>query len=330
MRAAVFHAVGDIRIEPREVPEPGKGEVLVRVAACGICGTDRHILHGEFDVVPPIIIGHEYSGEITAVGPDVTDFRVGERVAMDPNMPCGVCRPCQRGQVHLCDNLTALGVNYDGGFAEYSVVPTAQCYKLPEHVSLLEGSLAEPLACCLRGIQQAHIQPGDRVAVIGGGAIGQILAQLARLTGAGKLVLSDLIEERRSMAEQLGYVDETVDPHTSDALLGWADVVLEAVGSVTTTQQALQWAAPGATIVWFGVTPPGDMAAIEPNLVFRKELTIRGARINPFTHTRAIAMLDSGRLNLEPLITKRISLDELPGFLAAAPGKDTKTVVIPA
>jgi threonine dehydrogenase-like Zn-dependent dehydrogenase len=137
------------------------------------------------------------------------------------------------------------------------------------------------------------------------------------------------------MAETLGYVDAVIDPTRQDpldasgSLAGGADIVLEAVGSVPTTQQAVAWAAPGATIVWFGVTPPGQMAAVEPNLIFRRELTIRGARINPFTHSRAVAMLGSGKLNLELLITRRVSLDELPGVLQTPPGRDTKTVVAP-
>jgi L-iditol 2-dehydrogenase len=335
MRAAVFYGIGDLRIEERPMPGVGTNQVLVKVAACGICGTDRHIFHGEFDTVPPVVIGHEYAGVVVDVGSGVTGLRVGDHIALDPNMSCGICRPCRRGQVHLCENLTAVGVNFDGGFAEYSLVPHSQCYLLPPQTSLLEGALTEPLACCLRGIEQAHICPGDSVVVIGGGAIGQILAQLARMNGAGRLVLSDPIPARRTMALQLGYVDAVVDPMHEDPLLadgalpGGADIVLEAVGSVATTQQAIAWAAAGATIVWFGVTPPGQMASVEPNLIFRRELTIRGARINPFTHSRAVAMLGSGRLKLQPLITRQISLEELPAALQMPPGQDTKTVVVP-
>ncbi|MHB1356723.1 MAG: zinc-dependent alcohol dehydrogenase family protein [Anaerolineae bacterium] len=335
MRAAVFYGIGDLRVEERPIPTVGSNQVLVKVAACGICGTDRHIFHGEFDTVPPVVIGHEYAGQVVEVGSGVSGIRAGDHVALDPNMACGICRPCRRGQVHLCENLTAVGVNFDGGFAEYSLVPLSQCYLLPTHISLLEGALTEPLACCLRGIEQAQIHSGDSVVVIGGGAIGQILAQLARMNGAGRLVLSDPIPARRAMALQLGYVDAVIDPVSEDplqangALAGGADIVLEAVGSVATTQQAVAWAAAGATIIWFGVTPPGQMASVEPNLVFRRELTIRGARINPFTHSRAVAMLGSGRLKLQPLITRQISLDELPTALETPPGQDTKTVVVP-
>ncbi|MHB1293470.1 MAG: zinc-dependent alcohol dehydrogenase family protein [Anaerolineae bacterium] len=334
MKAAVFYGPGDLRVQQEADPHAGPGQVLVRVHACGICGTDRHIYHGEFDTKPPVIIGHEYTGQVLAVGEDVHDIVVGSYVALDPNMPCGVCRPCQRGKIHMCENLRAIGVDMDGGFAELSVVPRSQCYPLPASVSPLEGAMVEPLACCLRGIDQANVQAGDTVAVIGGGAIGLMLAQLARLRGAAHLVLSDPVPTRRQMALALG-VDAVVDPGSANPLApggvleGGADVVIEAVGSVPTTRQAVAWAARGGTVLWFGVTPPGLKVEIEPNEIFVKELTIRGARINPFTHSRAISLLASGQVKVAPLITRQIRLDELPAVLDTAPGEDIKTVVVP-
>lgn len=334
MRAAVFYAPGNLSVQECPNPQVGPHDVLLRVAGCGICGTDRHIFHGEFATEPPVIIGHEYAGQVIAVGSQVTDLHVGEFVAIDPNMPCGICRPCQRGQIQLCQNLSALGVNRAGGFAELSVAPRAQCYRLPPTISPLAGAMAEPVACCVRGIDQADIQAGDTVAVIGGGAIGQILAQLARLRGAVRVLLSDPLAARREMALELG-VDQVIDPLSEDplapggALDGGADVVIEAVGSTATTAQAVAWAAPGATVLWFGVTPPGQTVPVEPNLVFSKELTIRGARINPFTHSRALDLLGSGQLQVEPLITRRITLDELPQVLRKGVGQDIKIMVVP-
>ncbi|MBN1401845.1 MAG: zinc-dependent alcohol dehydrogenase family protein [Anaerolineae bacterium] len=340
MRAAVVYGPGDLRIIEREVPRVGAGDLLMRVAACGICGTDRHIFHGDFDAHPPVILGHEYAGEVVAVGRAVTDLAPGARVVVDPNIVCGTCRPCRRGQVHLCENLRALGVDLDGGFAELCLVPRAQCYPLPEGVSLVAGAMTEPLACCLHGLDRAGIRAGDTVAVIGGGAIGLMLAQLARLAGAARVVLSDPLPARREMALELG-ADAALDPGTCEhplapgsALSGGADVVIEAVGSAATTAQAIDWAAPGATVLWFGVTPPGDTVAVEPNLVFRKELTILGACINPHTHARALALLASGRVLVAPLITRSVDLEALPELLAghgpaAGSGDDIKTVVCP-
>lgn len=334
MKAAVFYGVGDLRVEDRAEPVAGPGEVVLRVSACGICGTDRHIMHGEFHTVPPVVIGHEFAGTVEEVGEGVTDLAPGDRVAIDPNMPCGTCRPCRRGQIHLCENLRALGVDVDGGFAERCAVPRAQCYRLPNGVPLEDGAMTEPLACCVRGIDRAGVRPGDTVAVIGGGAIGQLLAQLARISGAANLVLSDPVAARREMALSSG-VDAVVDPTREDplapggALEGGADVVIEAVGSAPTTAQAVDWAAPGATVLWFGVTPPGITIPVEPNRIFVKELTIAGARINPFTHSRALALLGSGQVRVGHLITRQIALDDLPAVLERPTGDDVKTVVVP-
>jgi L-iditol 2-dehydrogenase len=334
MKAAIFHGTGRIEIAEVPVPEPGPDDVIVRVGACGICGTDRHIFHGEFTTQPPVIIGHEYAGVITATGAEVATLQVGDRVAIDPNMSCGTCAPCRRGQIHMCSHLRALGVDTDGGFAEYSRVPQAQCYRLPDRLGLLEGAMTEPVACCVHGMDLAGVRSGDTVAVIGGGAIGQIMAQLARLQGAGRVVVSDLSATRREMALTLG-ADTVIDPLAQDPLCAGglleegAQVVIEAVGSARTNAQALDWAAPGGTVLWFGVTPPDQTVTVSPNLIFEKELTIRGARINPFTHARALALLGSGRLTVSPLITQRATLDELPALLAAGPDDHIKTVIVP-
>lgn len=334
MRAAVFEAPGKIAVRECPIPTPGDDEVLIRVAACGICGTDRHIMHGEFATRPPVIIGHEYAGTVVAVGARVTDLHAGDAVAVDPNIVCGECRPCLRGQVHMCRNLTALGVNRDGGFAEYAVAPRKQCHRLPNGMALRDGALVEPLACCVHGSDLAGVRPGDRVAVIGAGAIGQLLAQLARLSGAATVLVSDTVAERRELAVSLG-ADVAWDPTRGDPtqpggpLEGGADVVIEAVGSRATNRQAIEWAAPAGTVLWFGVTPPGHTVEVEPNLIFEKELRIQGARINPFTHSRAVALLAGRRVQVAPLITLEIALEALPDELAHPSPNQTKIVVVP-
>lgn len=334
MQAVVFRGAHRVRAEERVRPEVGPGQVLVRVRACGVCGTDRHIYEGEFPATPGVVLGHEYAGEVVEVGPGVSDLVPGQRVAVDPNIACGICRPCRMGKVHLCENLTALGVNYDGGFAEYSLVPRAQLYPFSGGLEWAEAAMVEPVACCLHGIDLAGIRGGERVLVIGGGAIGQIHAQLARLSGAGCVALSDPVLSRRELARELG-VDILLDPSTQSldemraALDGGADVVIEAVGSAATAEQSIALAARGGTVIWFGVAAPEARSAVSPYDIYRREITVRGSFVNPFTHERALALLAGGRLRVGPLITRRIGLDEVLAVLAAPARDDLKVVAIP-
>lgn len=208
--------LGDQRIEtrPLALPEPGEGQVLVKVSACGVCGTDVHIFHGgkgSAEVEPPVILGHEFSGRIVKIGDGVTGLEIGQLVTIDPNIYCGRCRPCRRGQKQMCHHMRAVGVNMDGGFADACLVPYAQCVPVAQDVDPELAALAEPLACCLHGIDRAGIRPGENVLVIGGGTIGQIMLQLARLAGAAKVLLSEPVEKRRALAVQLG-ADAAIDP----------------------------------------------------------------------------------------------------------------------
>lgn len=217
---------------------------------------------------------------VCAVGDGVTGIGVGERVAVDPNNACGQCSYCRRGRVNLCKNLDPIGVTRDGGFAEYCRVPAAQVYPLPDSVSFEEGALMEPLACAVRGIQMAEIEPGDTVAVLGGGPMGGLLIQLARIRGAGKIFLSEPIPKRRDIALSLG-ADMAVNPLQDDvrrALLSLdpegADVVFEAAGLAATAEQSLHLAKRGGKVIFFGVVPPAEKVEVSPYLINENELTI--------------------------------------------------------
>ncbi|MGQ9681763.1 MAG: zinc-dependent alcohol dehydrogenase family protein [Anaerolineae bacterium] len=334
MQAIVYRRPGVVGVEEREVGVPGPGQVLVRVHACGVCGTDRHIYHGEFPATEGVVLGHEYAGEVVAVGEGVTDLQPGMRVAVDPNIVCGRCRTCRAGKVHLCENLTALGVNYDGGLAEFSLAPRNQLYPFGGGLDWAEAAMAEPLACCLHGSDLAGIQPGMSVLVIGGGAIGLLHVQLARLSGAARVTVSDPLPARRELALSLG-ADAVLDPcglsaeQMPAALDGGADVVIEAVGSPATAALSVQAAAAGGTVIWFGVAAPAAQAALLPHDVYRREITIRGSFVNPFTHSRALALLESGRVQVAPLISRRVPLGDVPAVLAAPATDDIKTVAVP-
>lgn len=300
----------------RADPVPERGEVLVKVKACGICGTDVHIFHGNYQVKYPLIPGHELSGEVCAVGEGVTGISVGDRVAVDPNNACGQCSYCRQGRVNLCKNLNPIGVTRDGGFAEYCRVPAVQIYLLPDSVSFEQGALMEPLACALRGIQMAEIAPGDTVAVLGSGTMGGLLLQLARTSGGGKMFLSEPIPKRREIALSFG-ADLTVNPLEDDvhqALLSLdpdgADVVFEAAGLAVTAEQSLQLAKRGGKVIFFGVVSPTEKVEVSPYLINENELTIRGSFNNPLTNSRALELIASGRVSVEPYISHRFPIEQ--------------------
>lgn len=229
MQAIRLCAVGDVRAVEVPLTAPGLGEVQVRVEAAGICGTDRHLYMGEFPSRPPVTLGHEFCGIVTAVGEGV-DLPPGERVTCDPNDWCGTCPACRRGRVNLCENNVATGIHRDGGFAEFATFPARRAYLLPADMDPRHGAFCEPLACTLHGVDIGAPQPGERVIVIGGGVIGMLALQLARLAGAETLMLTRQ-PSKRAVAERLGAVASAATPDEALALWpGGADLVLECAG----------------------------------------------------------------------------------------------------
>ena len=337
MKASYFLGKGSFEV--RQAPElhPGPGEVVIRNMVCGVCGTDVHIFHGEpgsADVNPPVVLGHEYSGEVVEVGEGVTALKPGDHVTVDPNIYCGECVYCRNGKKQLCETMQAVGVTRDGGFGEYSLVPAAQAFKLGDSVPYEAGAMAEPVACCLHGIDLAGIKAGDRVCIVGGGAIGLIMLQLAKLSGASSLVLSEPNEKRRQVALSLG-ADAAIDPTAPDARSAYeaalgdgADVVIECVGNNAAVKSAFQLAKKGATIVLFSV-PKVDATFDLPLFdVYKKELTIKGSFVNPDTHERAVRLINSGKLDFTSIITHRFNLDQLPEAIAMQMSSESIKVVV--
>lgn len=309
--------------EVREMPphELAENEVLLRVAACGVCGTDVHIFHGDkgsAEVTPPVVLGHELSGTVVETGSGVKTLKVGDRVAVDPNCYCGQCHYCRIGKKQLCTALYAVGVNRDGGFAEYCHVPEGQCYLLADSTPLEYGAMAEPLACCIHGIDRAGIRPGDTVLVIGGGAIGLMMVQLARLSGASMVILSEPGEHRRRIALEVG-ADAVIDPINENVKerikeltgIDGTDVVIECVGNTVATAQAFEAAKRGTTLLLFSVPKAGAIHPLSLEQVYQKELKIVGSMINPDTHQRAVELINSGRIRLSPIITHRYPVEKL-------------------
>ena len=268
------------------------------------------------------------------VGEGVTALKPGDHVTVDPNLYCGECVYCRNGKKQLCETMQAVGVTRDGGFGEYSLVPAAQAFKLGDSVPYEAGAMAEPVACCLHGIDLAGIKAGDRVCIVGGGAIGLIMLQLAKLSGASTLVLSEPNEKRRQVALSLG-ADAAIDPTAPDAgsayeaaLGDGADVVIECVGNNAAVKSAFQLAKKGATIVLFSV-PKVDATFDLPLFdVYKKELTIRGSFVNPDTHERAVRLINSGKLDFTSIITHRFNLDQLPEAIAMQMSSESIKVVV--
>lgn len=336
MKAAVYHGPGDLRVEEVPVRKLKDNEVKIQVKYCGICGTDIHIFHGDggcCDVTPPLVPGHEFSGVVAEVGAGVKTVKVGDRVTGDPNDMCGECYFCKNGMQHFCKNNIGIGTTVDGGFAEYVIMREKQAYKVSDELSFIEAAMAEPISCCLHGIDLCNIKAGDTVLVMGGGPIGMIMMQLAKNAGASKVIMSEPVEEKREQALKLG-ATKTIDPLHEDVEAVLAEycenvnVVIECVGNVHTQADAVRFAGKGATIMYFGLAAPEESFPIRPDDIFKKELHITSSYINPYSFERAIQILESGTVELESLITNVVPLDDIADVFTKPEYRRTGKVMI--
>jgi len=324
------------RMDLVEVPRPETGpcDLLVRVASSGICGTDPHILHGLYPATFPVIPGHEYAGVVEAVGPEVDGFRPGDHVAADPNILCGSCSFCRAGKGHLCKNLVALGVNLPGGFAEFSIVPARQAYLLPSELPLAHAALAEPVACCLRGMDLAQVRSGDRVAVFGAGPMGAIMLQLALMQGASAVIMIDPQEGRRARVEAMGahwVIDpgkEPPVPAIRDEYPDGLEVVFDCSGNTRAVRQGLEVVMRGGTMMCYGVCNKEEQIEISPFWINDNEITIRGSYNNPNTMGRAVGLIASLRLDAAAVVTHHFELKHAPEAFRATGSSETLKVVI--
>lgn len=248
MKSAVFYGKHDLRVENSPMPKVGPEDILIQVKACGICGTDVHIYEGDkgaAEVTPPTILGHEFSGVIAEVGSNVTKYKVGDRVCIDPNCYCGKCDFCRNGIAHYCTDMIGYGTTVNGGFAEYCSVNQRQVYKLGDNTTFEQGAMTEPVACCLHGMDMCNIHPGSNVVVIGGGMIGLLMLQLSKLAGAARVALLEPVESKRVVAKKLGAdilidpINENVEEELKKAGMIWVNTVIECVGKTATIQQAV-------------------------------------------------------------------------------------------
>jgi L-iditol 2-dehydrogenase len=294
-----------------------KNELLIKVTNCGVCGTDRHIYEGKAPSKVPVILGHEYTGIVVENGSSNSKFKVDDRITIDPNIFCGYCDYCKRGKVHFCENHQALGVTLNGGFAEYSIVPASQAYLIPPDFDLSLASFAEPLSCCLRGMELAGIKHGDSVIVVGGGTIGLMMVQLAKNAGASRILLIEPVTSKQRLGLELG-ADYGLNPFENNllekvkSLLGYADrKVIECVGSSETVDLSVKLAGKGGAVIIFGLAPKEHEISLNLQSLFKNEVKILNSYLNPFTFASAIDLLINGKINVQKLISNQVSLREI-------------------
>ena len=330
MKAVVLSAVNNLAIAEVEKPKPGLKECLVKVLACGICGTDRHIYHGEYPSAKPVILGHEFGGVIEEVGSN-SKFKVGQVVSVDPNIVCGTCPDCVAERTAFCPDLTALGVNINGGLAEYVLTPDSQIYPVKADLNPLHLAFIEPLACSIRGLDLANLKGGEKVAVLGGGVIGLLVVQLAKLAGASEIVLITRQKFRRDVALKIG-ATRVIDPNGEDVntVVTNMDVVFECAGAVETFKQAQNISRRGGSVIVLGLTASDVTLEVNPFNIVVNELRIQGSFLNPLTQARAAELVESGKLNLDILISKVVDLAGVQAILDAPPAEgDIKYIACP-
>jgi L-iditol 2-dehydrogenase len=327
MKAVVLTSPRKLHVSERPIPTPGEGEVLVRVQAVGVCGSDVHYYRdgriGNRVVTGPLVLGHEFAGEVAALGPGVTGWKVGERVAVDPTMPCGECHFCRQGLIHVCPSVNFCGTPpTDGGYQEFFVARPANLHRLPSGLSTAEGAMVEPLAVAVHAVNLAQPKPGETVAVLGAGSIGLTVLQVARDRGARVVLVTEPLPARRALAAKLG-AEQALNPQEEEAVaaalkltdgLG-PDVVFECAGTLETPQQAIDMCRPRGRVLWVGI-PPGDTITLSIHEARRKELSLIMARRFLATYPQAIDLAASHRADLACLITHRFGLAETEAAFA--------------
>ncbi|GLY98066.1 zinc-dependent alcohol dehydrogenase family protein [Actinoplanes sp. NBRC 103695] len=314
MRAAVVVTPGTIEIQQVPDPAPGPTDVVVKPAAVGICGTDLHIMEGEFAPAFPIVPGHEFAGEIVAVGSAVSGYAVGDQVAVDPSLYCGHCYYCKRARGNQCENWNAIGVSVSGGAAEYVAAPMANLFKLPEHLRARNAALIEPLSCAVRGFDVLPRNMADNFLIYGSGTMGLMMMELAKRAGAATVSMVDLNPQRLETAKRLGCSAAVTSADELDAPRGW-DIVIDCTGVVAAIKDGLGRVGRGGTFLQFGVANTDAEVLIEPYEIYRREITITGSMAVLHSFDRAGELMAAGVLDPEVFISHRFPLDEYASAL---------------
>lgn len=343
MKAAVFWGPNELKLEEVDKPKINEQEVLVKVKVSAVCGTDVRIFEGKKTkgVRTPSIIGHELVGIIEEVGDKVKDFSVGDRVGVMPVIPCGKCYYCLNGRENVCANRTAIGYEFDGGFAEYVRIPNTaleagNLVKIPDHIPFEQAVVTEPLACCLNGQRKANVKMGDVVVVIGGGPIGLMHVQLAKIAGAKSVILSEPIDHRREKGLIAGAdyaIDSTKDSLENLVLLETdglgADVVIMAIGIPSLVNSSTRLLKKGGTLNLFAGFTKGVLSEVDPNIIHYNEITINGtSALTRSDYHKSMSLIASGQINTEVITTPGYSLDDIEQAISdVRDGNGMKTII---
>jgi D-arabinitol dehydrogenase (NADP+) len=338
MKAVVYDEPGRFEVREVAVPEPGAGEVLIRILVAGVCGTDLHLHAGEFGPSYPLTPGHEFVGEVVSVGTEVAEDMIGRRFVIDNTGSCGHCVECRRARPAYCRNLVAQGVNAPGGFAEYVVTSSGRCFAVDD-LDPETAVFTEPVACVVHGLDVLGLRPGSNVLLFGAGPTGLILTQLLAGSGATELTVAAPTQAKLDLARARG-ADRTVllDRHNTAASFeelrqaapDGFDVVIDATGALVVLAQTLALTRTGGTVFVYGMTPQTAVWPIAPYDIFRRELTIKGSFAQQFSFDRALSALRSGRVKTEGMISRRFSLDAYGEALdAVADSSVVKALIVP-
>ena len=332
MKAVLVEEPGAVRVIDTPRPTPGPDDVVVQVGACGICGTDLHIIDGEFPpTVFPIIIGHEFGGVVSAVGENVAGFAVGDRVGVDPTLNCGACYYCQRGMGNLCERWNAVGVgHHPGGFAEYVSVPARVVYPIPDDMSMKAAALIEPVSCVVRGFHRLQPQTGETYLIYGAGPMGLLNAQVARYNGASLVALIDINPSRLERARDVfgfAHVATSLEDLRQIAPRGF-DNVIEATGVTKVAERAIDAVKRRGKLLLFGVCPPGEKASYDAFKIYNEEITILGSMAVLNSYGPAIDILAAGAIDVDAMVTDTYPLEAFPEAVAhVRSGKGLKVQV---
>lgn len=329
MKGILLNAVEQMEIREVEIPVPKEDEVLLKVEAAGLCGSDFHIYHGTYPAVYPLIQGHEFSGVIEKVGGKVDGWKKGQRVMADPNIYCHHCYYCLKSQENMCENAQASGVTRNGAFAEYVAVPASQLYELPENISFEEGALIEPLACAIYGVKRLQPEYGGKAVIFGAGPMGLLLLKALKIAGMSQVAVVDLDPVCLERASAMGAAETfcNIDDVKKACPRGF-DAVVDATGNPKVIEGMFSVAAKRAKILQFGCADTDTMISVNPYQIYANDWNYIGTCTAVHTYRDAIDLISGGQINVKDVISEVVSMETLAEYLAHGKPAGTMKIVM--